>query len=95
MFWITVWRIAIFCVCVVSFFIMTIGYQRHRHEWNKKTRDYWYGRVMWILTGVVIVVEGFIQHSRDDYSLVFVTAASLATLKGNLQKGTWGNHDVE
>lgn len=95
MFWITAWRIAIFCVCVLAFVIMAVGFKRHRHQWNKKTRDYWYGRMMWVLAGAAIVIEGFLEDTHDNYSLVFVSAAALATLKGNLQKGNWGNHDAE
>lgn len=90
MFWINIWRILIFTICFLSFLIMTVGFKRHRKNWNTKTRNYWAGRVMWTCAGMAITLESLIRHTPWRINLIFLTAAALVTLKGNLQKGSWG-----
>ena len=90
MFWIDLFRILIGCVCVVSLYIMSQSFLRYRDEWNSKTRDYWYARVVWTVVGLSSAIEGIIRGTPFRYTLIFIAAASFATLKGNLQKGKWG-----
>lgn len=90
MFLINLFRILIGIACAMSIILMVAGFARHHHGWNSKTRDYWYGRLMWTVVGVSSAVEGIARGTAFRYTLIFMAAAALATLKGNLQKGTWG-----
>lgn len=90
MLWINIWRAAVFLICAISLIVMVGGFIRYRKGWNKKTRDYWYGRVMWTVAGMALSFEGIDENVHLRYGLIFVSVAALATLKGNLQRGPWG-----
>lgn len=88
-------RILVVIVCFASLILMTHDFYKYHDDWNQKTRDYWYGRVMWTLVGISGGIEGTLRHTPFRYSLVLLIAAALATLKGNLQRGKWGGDDDE
>lgn len=92
MFWTNCLRVVIALVCLVSIVVMTISFIRHRNIWNQKTRDYWYGRLMWMVVGFSACIEGLVRDSPLRYTFIFTTAAALITLKGNLQRGSWGSN---
>lgn len=83
-------RIVVIVVCSAAMVIMLIGFARFRKSWNEKTRDYWFGRMMWCLTGVIGCSESLIRHTSFRYSTIFIVAAGLVTLKGTMTKGSWG-----
>jgi hypothetical protein len=89
-FWETLIRAFIGIVCIISLVIMTDSFIKYRQHWNTKTLDYWYARVMWTVGGLSACIEGIIRQLPMRYSFVFVVAAALTTLKGNLRKGRWG-----
>lgn len=93
MVWIDVVRVVILVVCVTTLVLMSRAFFRQRNKWNEKTRDYWYGRMMWALVGVSSAIEGIARGVPFRYTLILIAAASLATLKGNLRKGPWGGED--
>lgn len=88
--WPLILRIVIVTICLISCVLMTAGYVRYHKIWNQKTRDYWYGRMAWSVFGAAGSIEGIIRMSPLRYSTVFLIAAAVVTLKGNLQKGSWG-----
>lgn len=90
MFWVTSIRVITGIICIISLVIMIDSFLKYRQYWNTKTLDYWYARVMWTVGGLSVCVEGVIRHLPIRYSFVFVVAAALTTLKGNLRRGRWG-----
>ena len=78
-------------LCSLTFLLMLGGMKRHGQEYNKKTRDYWYGRLMWAVTGIVISFEGIRTNATSEFVPVAVLFAVVVTLKGILQKGPWGH----
>lgn len=91
MFWINLLRVVIIVMCLASLILMARDFRVHGKGWNEKTRDYWYGRNMWTLTGLIGCVEGIVRGVPFRYTLIFFTVAALVTLKGNMQRGGWGN----
>lgn len=88
-------RFVIFVLCAFSFVLMGFGFYFHSSCWNSKTRDYWYGRMMWNVVGMSAMLEGWIRHTPFRYSLIFIFVATIITLKGNLSKGAWGTNSEE
>jgi amino acid transporter len=86
----TVLRCLVITVCVFCMAMMLVGFVRFRESWNEKTRDYWFGRMMWCIAGASAALEGILRHTTLRYSIVFFVVAGLVTLKGVLQKGAWG-----
>lgn len=91
MFWINFFRIVTGLMCVLSMVIMSRDFYVYHKIWNEKTRDYWYGRMMWAVVGLSASIEGLIRDSPFRYTFVFTAVAIIVTLKGNLQKGKWGS----
>lgn len=91
--WIDYVRLINLITCSTCVIILLGGFARHRNHYNVKTRDYWYGRVMWCATGVVISFEGIDKEFPLTIVPLFVFIASIVTLKGMLQKGQWGYSD--
>lgn len=88
-------RILVAILCVWSMYIMTKSYVKNHRNWNQKTIDYWYGRQVWTVVGLSACIEGLVRNSPFRYTFVFIVVAVIATLKGNLQKGKWGNDDKD
>lgn len=91
MYWFNFFLVMLIVICSFSMILMAHDFIRDHRVWNQKTRDYWYGRNMWTITGIIAGVEGLVRDIPFRYTLVFLFAAALATLKGNLQRGRWGN----
>lgn len=84
------WRVANFAVNLLCFIWLWGGLKRQRQQWNTKTRDLWYSRMMWAIAGMAISVEGIVQNRTSTLTLVFVTAAGLISFKALNTKGSWG-----
>ncbi len=91
MFWVTVIRILVIWSCSVAIGAMVFQISKHRAEWNPKTIDLWYGRMMWCVFGVSAAIEGLIRETPFRYSQILLLGASLATLRGILTPGSWGH----
>lgn len=84
-------RILLIVMCAVSIILMSRDFNRYGPYWNQKTRDYWYGRMAWCISGVIWGLESTIRHAPFRYTFVFLFVAALVTLKGNAQGGRWGD----
>lgn len=80
-------------LCVVCLVIMGVDYYKHNDTYNEKTRDLWYSRVMWALAGIVISFEGIRRDFPFTTIPLFVFIASIVTLKGLIQSGSWGSDE--
>lgn len=85
-----VWRMINVILGVLCFYWLMGGLYRQKEQWNVKTRDFWYSRLMWAVVGIAISIEGIYFHRTLTYSLPMVTIASLVTFKGLAKKGSWG-----
>lgn len=83
-------RLAMFLVNAGCLLLLIRRYMQQSNHWNVKTRDYWYALFMWCLAGCVLTAQGVVLDRPFTPAVVFVTAASLASLKGLLTKGAWG-----
>jgi multisubunit Na+/H+ antiporter MnhG subunit len=83
-------RLFLIALCASSVLIMLVGFFRFHTDWNEKTRDYWFGRVMWCIAAISSSSEAIVRHSSFRYSIGFFIVAGLVTLKGVLQRGSWG-----
>lgn len=88
--WYDWWRLGVMIICAVSFFTLLCRYRKGHKNWNAKTIDYWFSLCMWSIAGFMVVLEGIYSDYALTTRLVFVTAASLVTLKGLRLKGPWG-----
>lgn len=87
---ITTVRVIVIASCSFSILLMLGGFVRYRKWWETKTRDYWFGRLMWCISGGSACLEAIIRGTPFRYSLIFFLCASVVTLKGLLTKGSWG-----
>lgn len=85
--WLRVINILLSLVVLV---LLVGGILRFGDRYNTKTRDYWYGRFTWTLTGLIISFEGVRRDFPFTVIPLCVFAATLVTLKGILQRGPWG-----
>jgi hypothetical protein len=84
-------RLFNFLLCSTSVYLLVKSFRKHHHEWNTKTHDYWYALLAWCGAAIASSIEGVFTDAQVTVRLVFVTAASIVTLKGLLNKSHWGN----
>lgn len=83
-------RLFVITACLISMVAMGLGFFRYHKYWNEKTRDYWFGRLMWCIVGITGCTEAIIRNTSFRYSIVFFIVAAAVTLKGVLTPGEWG-----
>lgn len=89
------WRIGNLIVGLLCVIWLFGGLKRQRAQWNTKTRDLWYSRILWAVIQCVLSLEGLYYDRGFNYSLGLITVAGLVTFKGLNTKGSWGyNADV-
>lgn len=84
------WRVGNILLNLLAFIWLCGGLKRQRQQWNTKTRDLWYSRMMWAIAGMAISIEGIAFSRNSTFTLIFVTAASLISFKALNTKGSWG-----
>lgn len=85
-----IWRSLNLFINVMCIIWLIGGLKRQRKNWNFKTINLWYSRLLWAVTGGVLSFEG-LSNDRDwSYTLAFVTIASVFTFYSLLIRGTWG-----
>lgn len=87
------WRLLNLVVGVFCIVWLFGGLAQQHKQWNTKTRDFWYSRLMWAFTQVSLSVDGIVQHIGISFSLPLITAAGLVTMKALAAKGSWGFQD--
>lgn len=85
-----IWRILIFITCLITFCLLLRSSLLNRESWNSKTRNYWYALTMWTVSGMSLSFEGFLRQRPLSVSLAVVTAATLVSFFGTVQRGEWG-----
>lgn len=88
--WHDVWRLLVLLISLRCLFLLGLRFAKHSSKWNTKTRDYWFAMVMWCVAGVAIPIEGILRDSPIGGRLVFLTMASVVTLKALVSSGAWG-----
>lgn len=83
-------RILAFFANVWSLVLLVRAFLRRRGDWSQKTLDYWYALTMWSLAGAILSIQGVVMDLPLTPTVIFVTAASLVSIKGLYRKGTWG-----
>lgn len=91
--WADLWRFGLLIICLISLYLLIQRYRTFGSSWNKKTHDYWFSLLMWCLAGAVAMVQGAFLNYTLGPSLVFTTAAALASLRGLLRSGKWGGNE--
>lgn len=84
------WRLLNLILGVLSFVWLMGGLHRQYAQWNAKTRDLWYSRLMWAVVTVFLSYEGIKTNAGSTYALSLITAAVLITFKGLAKRGSWG-----
>lgn len=84
------WRLMNLFLGIMCFVWLMGGLKRQHKQWNQKTRDLWYSRVMWAVVCVVVSFEGIRTNAGSTYALSLITAAVLITFKGLAIRGAWG-----
>lgn len=75
---------------VLCFIWLMGGLIRQHNQWNSKTRDFWYSRLLWAATQIVISIDGINLGAGFSYGLGFITVAGVITFKGLNRRGKWG-----
>ena len=85
-------RLLLFFVGAYSLTILLVRYRNGGKDWNVKTKDHWFGLVMWSLAGCVFSLQGVALDRPLTVGFVFLTAAVLATGKAVHKNGDWGSN---
>jgi hypothetical protein len=88
--WVDLWRLGNLLVGLLCLGWLVGGLIKQHADWNVKTRDFWYSRIMWAVTQCVLSIEGIRQGAGATIGLVLITAAGIVTFKGLNRKGAWG-----
>ena len=84
--WYDWWRLILLLTTGAGLVILTQKWLKYRREWGEWSRDRWYAMVMWFLAAFEMQVEGLLRDTELRYRLIFVTAASLVTLRLLMRK---------
>ena len=84
------WRVVNLIVGILCIIWLFGGYRRQSKDWNVKTRDLWYSRVLWAVIACVLSVEGIRLDAGFSYDLGLITVAVFVSFKGLNTKGSWG-----
>jgi len=84
------WRLANLVGGVFCFIWLMGGLKRQRHQWNPKTRDFWYSRLMWSVVSMSLSVESVYYDREITITLPLVSVAILVTFNGLRRRGSWG-----
>lgn len=87
-----VFRIFLFVLSAYSAVVLVLRYRREGADWNTKTKDIWYGSLMWSIAGCIFVLQAIALDRPFTAATVFMTAAILVTGKGVHGKGPWGGN---
>lgn len=79
--WYDAWRLVLFLVAVACVLVLICLFVSDRHGWNDRKRDYWFILVMWSISSAEMQLEGLLRDTGLRVRLVFITIASVLTLR--------------
>lgn len=88
--WWDFWRLLNLLVNVLCIVWLIGGYKRQNTEWNSKSLEMWYSRLIWAVTGIALSFEGIQHHRTWSWTLGFVTIAGLSSFSALRRRGEWG-----
>ena len=88
--WADYLRLFNFVACVSCLLILLLRFKKFHHQYNEKTRDYWFALTTWTVAGLVGSLASVLLNAPTNPGTVLTTAAVLASIKGALSRSAWG-----